>query len=99
MKFDRDVAKARSNLAKHGIAFDWAIRVFEDPDAISGMDRVVDGEMRWRTVGRVGFTTILFVGHTWVDEDSEIYVRVITARKASRHEIKGYETGDERYLS
>jgi len=99
MKFDRDVAKARSNLAKHGIAFDWAIRVFEDPDAISGMDRVVDGEMRWRTVGRVGFTTILFVGHTWVDEDGEIYVRVITARKASRHEIKGYETGDERYLS
>ena len=99
LKFDRDDAKARSNLAKHGIAFDWAIRVFEDPDAISGMDRVVDGEMRWRTVGRVGFTTILFVGHTWVDEDGEIYVRVITARKASRHEIKGYETGDERYLS
>lgn len=99
MKFDWDDAKARSNLAKHGIAFDWAISVFEDPDAISGMDRVVDGEIRWRTVGRVGFTTILFVGHTWVDEDGEIYVRVITARKASRHEIKGYETGDERYLS
>ena len=34
----------------------------------------------------------------WLEEDGEIYVRVITARKATRHEIKGYETGDERYL-
>ena len=61
-------------------------------------DRVVDGEERWRTVGRVGVATILFVGHTWLDENGEIYVRVITARKASRHEMQGYETGDERYL-
>jgi uncharacterized DUF497 family protein len=41
---------------------------------------------------------VLFVGHTWVDEDGQIYVRVITARKATKHEIKGYEAGDERYL-
>lgn len=98
MKFDWDDEKARSNLSKHGIAFDVGMKVFDDPDAISGIDRVVEGEMRWRTVGRVGFTTILFVGHTWQDEDGEIYVRVITVRKASRHEIKGYEAGDERYL-
>jgi uncharacterized DUF497 family protein len=72
--------------------------VFDDPDAISGMDRVIDGEQRWRTIGRIGFTTIVFVGHTWVDEDGEIHVRVITVRRATRHEIKGYETGDEGYL-
>lgn len=98
MKFDWDDEKARANELKHGIAFDVAIKVFDDLDAISGLDRVVDGEMRWRTVGRIGFTTILFVGHTWVDDDGEIYVRVITARRATRHEIKGYEAGDERYL-
>lgn len=46
MKFDWDDEKARRNLAKHGVAFDMAIRVFDDPDAISGMDRVVDGEAR-----------------------------------------------------
>lgn len=98
MKFDWDPEKARSNFAKHGVAFDVAIKVFEDGDALYVPDRVVDGELRWRTVGRVGFTTILFVGHTWLDDDGEIYVRVITARKATRHEILGYETGDERYL-
>lgn len=98
MRFVWDDEKARSNLAKHRIAFDLAIQVFDDPDAVSAVDRIVDGEPRWRTVGRVGFTTILFVGHTWRDEDGEIHIRVITARKASRHEIKGYETGDERFL-
>jgi uncharacterized DUF497 family protein len=51
MKFDWDEEKARANLAKHGVAFDLAIKVFDDPDAISGVDRIVDGEMRWRTVG------------------------------------------------
>ena len=98
MKFDWDPDKARSNLAKHGVAFYVAVKVFEDCDALFVPDRIVDGEQRWRTVGRVGFSTILFVAHTWVDDDGEVYVRVITARKASRHEILGYETGDERYL-
>ena len=98
MKFHWDEEKARTNLIKHGVAFDVAIKVFDDAFAISGHDRVVDGEERWRTVGRIGFTTIFFVGHTWLDEDGEIYVRVITARKANRREIQGYETGDEGYL-
>ena len=98
MKFDWDDEKARTNLIKHGVAFDVAIRVFDDPAAISGLHRVVDGEERWRTIGRIDFTTIFFVGHTWLDEDGEVYVRVITARKANRHEIQGYEAGDEGYL-
>ena len=98
MKFDWDDEKARRNLLKHHVAFDVAIRAFDDPDAVSVMDRVVDGEERWRTVGRVGFATILFVAHSWLDEDGEIYVRVIMARRSTRNEIQGYETGDERYF-
>jgi uncharacterized DUF497 family protein len=98
MRFEWDEDKARSNIVKHGIAFDVAIKVFDDPGALSVPDRVVDGEERWRTVGRVGLTTVLFVAHTWMDDDGEIYVRVITARKATRHEVQGYETGDEGYL-
>lgn len=98
MRFEWDEEKARSNLAKHKVAFDVAIKVFEDVSAVSVMDRVVDDEERWRTVGRVGLTTILFVAHTWLDESGEVFVRVISARKATRHEVQGYETGDERYL-
>ena len=98
MRFDWDPEKARSNLLKHNVAFDVAVRVFEDAHAVGVLDRVVEGEERWRTVGRVAFTTILFVAHTWLDDDGEIYVRVITARRATKNEILGYETGDERYL-
>ena len=98
MRFEWDEEKARSNLAKHKVAFDVAIKVFEDVSAVSVMDRVVDDEERWRTVGRVGLTTILFVAHTWLDESGEVFVRVISARKATRHEVQGYETVDERYL-
>ena len=78
MRFEWDEEKARSNLAKHKVAFDVAMRVFEDPRAVSVLDGIVDGEERWRTIGRVGSATILFVGHTWLDEDGEIHVRIIT---------------------
>ncbi|MFN3814559.1 BrnT family toxin [Brevundimonas sp.] len=98
MRFEWDEEKARRNLARHKVAFDVAIKVFEDVSAVSVLDRVVDGEERWRTVGRVGLTTILFVAHTWLDESGEVFVRVISARKATPHEVQGYETGDEGYL-
>ena len=94
MQFEWDPEKARLNLAKHGIEFDVALLVFDDPWAITEMDRVVDGEERFRTIGRVGELTILFVAHTWV-EDDEIHVRIISARKADRAERRAYEKGDE----
>jgi uncharacterized DUF497 family protein len=31
MRFDWDPEKARRNLAKHGVAFDLAKKVFDDP--------------------------------------------------------------------
>jgi uncharacterized DUF497 family protein len=94
MQFEWDPEKARRNMAKHGVEFDVALRVFDDPLAITELDRVVDGEERFRTIGRVGEVTILFVAHTWVEAD-EVHVRIISARKADRTERRAYETGDE----
>ncbi len=94
MQFEWDPEKARRNLAKHGIPFDVAIRVFDDPLAITELDRVIEGEERFRTIGRVGEMTILFVAHTWIEAD-EIQVRIIPARKADRTERRAYEKGDE----
>jgi len=93
MYVEWDERKAASNVLKHGIPFDVAKRVFEDPFATSEMDRIVDGEERWRTIGRVGLATILFVAHTWLDDDGEIHVRIISARKANKHEVKAYDRG------
>jgi uncharacterized protein (DUF4415 family) len=73
------------NLKKHGIDFETARLVFEDPHSLSELDRIVDEEERWQTIGMVGLHT-LFVVHLWWDEDGEEVIRVISARKASARE-------------
>ena len=64
MRFEWNDAKNRGNVAKHGIPFEVAALVFDDPHALSDLDRVVDDEERWQTVGRIGALVIL-VAHTW----------------------------------
>jgi len=51
MRFVWDEKKSRTNLAKHGIAFLTAAKVFDDPRALSFPDRSVEGEERWKTIG------------------------------------------------
>lgn len=93
MRFEWDPEKARSNLIKHGISFDAAVKVFDDPSRFSEIDWVVDGETRWLTVGRVGFVTVIFVAHADQSSDDEVVVRIISARKADRYERQAYEQG------
>jgi len=46
LKFEWDPAKAKRNLAKHGVRFELAARVFDDPFALMSQDRVEGGEER-----------------------------------------------------
>jgi uncharacterized DUF497 family protein len=87
-----DLAKASANLRKHGVAFEDAIHALEDPKAVSDEDRH-SSEMRWRTIGRSAFA-LLFVVHTWPDDDEYRPGRIVSVRKASRRERLAYETGD-----
>jgi uncharacterized DUF497 family protein len=90
--FEWDTAKAERNVRKHGIRFEEAARVFDDPLAVSEEDRVQGGEERWRTIGRVGACLLLLVAHTvrLEDEGSEV-IRIISARRADRKEWRRYE--------
>lgn len=38
MEFEWDERKARDNLAKHGVSFDLATRVFDDPQLVLAAD-------------------------------------------------------------
>jgi hypothetical protein len=49
--YEWDPAKARKNRRKHGLTFESAMLVFDDPAAISEQDRIVDGELRRQTIG------------------------------------------------
>ena len=91
-RFEWDPAKEASNIRKHGVYFDDAALVFADPFAILEHDRIVDGELRWQTLGMAGGFLLLLVAHTiYDDEKGTEIVRIISARRALRHERKRYE--------
>jgi hypothetical protein len=48
VRFDWDEAKNRQNRRKHGVDFEVAALVFDDPNHRSEQDRFVNGEERWR---------------------------------------------------
>ena len=89
-KFEWDPAKARSNLSKHGVSFQTATFVFDDPYALLELDRIEDAEYRWQTIGMAEGIPVLVVVHTIREEDVEV-VRIISARRADRSERKRYE--------
>jgi uncharacterized protein len=91
MRFEWDEAKNRQNLAKHRISFELATLVFDDPHALSDLDRVVGDEERWQTIGMIAGVAV-FVAHTWwEEEDGEDVIRLISTRRASPAERRHYE--------
>lgn len=91
MTWTWDPRKAEANRAKHGVSFDLAALVFDDPLALSVPDPDPDGD-RWRTVGRpvASLPTLLLVVHTEPGRD-DAPGRIISARRATRHERRAYE--------
>jgi uncharacterized protein len=86
--------QGRSNRKKHGLSFETAILVFNDPFHASKPDVHPDGD-RWQTIGLVG-PVLLLVIHTLPDGNSdkeESVGRIISARKATARERKVYEEG------
>jgi uncharacterized protein len=96
-EFDWDPAKAVTNLAKHGITFRSAMTVFLDPLARSRLDEDnSDEETRWVTLGETSDGLLLVVAHTYVEvAPTRIYVRIISARRPTRHEARQYREGRE----
>lgn len=90
-EFEWDVNKAKSNLRKHGIRFEDAVLVFDDPRHLSMQDRYENGEHRWQTIGLVHGIVVILVAHTIRFESGEEVIRIISARKADRKERSRYE--------
>ena len=82
-----DPAKARSNLAKHGISFADAANVLNHELAISILDSGPGGEDRFVVVGIDSLGRILVVSYTY----RRNIVRIISARRATQSERKEYE--------
>jgi hypothetical protein len=86
MEYEWDAHKARVNLRKHQIDFADAVSVFDDPLALTIPDPGLE-EDRFITLGIDALGRVLVVVYTWRGD----YIRVISARRASRHEHRHYE--------
>ena len=91
LRFDWDVKKAASNVAKHGVTFEEASTVFGDPLAVifDDEDHSQD-EIREIILGYSFLGRLLLVSFT---ERDKMVVRIISARKATRRERQDYEEG------
>ncbi|MDF1643414.1 MAG: BrnT family toxin [Pseudomonadales bacterium] len=94
--FEWNPRKALTNIRKHGVTFEEATKVFDDPMALTVFDdeQSDDDEDRWVTLGQINGQHYLVVVHTYrnTSEDS-ITIRLISARPATKHEIRQYEQG------
>jgi uncharacterized DUF497 family protein len=86
-QFEWDEAKARANLAKHGVPFDYGARVFLDPGLVEfDASREGDEEVRRKAVGLIEGK--LFVV---VFTDGGGTCRIISARRANTKERRAYD--------
>jgi len=89
--FEWDPIKAESNLKKHGVSFEEACEVFLDPLQISIPDDN-ECEERWVTLGNTKVHKLRLVVHTFTAyHGQQINIRIISARRATRHEQKQYK--------
>jgi len=87
VKFIWDESKNHANLKKHGVDFNDAVRSWYDPDRLDFFDAEHSfDEVRWIFLGAVA-GVVLFVVETEPDEET---VRIISARRASKHEQEAY---------
>ena len=91
--FEWDPAKAKQNSRRHKVSFERATTVFRDINQLSIFDELhSNNEERWLTLGLDRNGVLLVVVHTSKQtNDSDVSIRIISARKATRREIKQYE--------
>lgn len=90
MIFEWNEDKARSNLSKHGISFDEAKTVFDDPLYIDFFDPDHSTqENRYIIIGESLTGKILLVSYT----ERKNKIRIISCRKATKNEKLAYQEG------
>ena len=86
--FEWDDAKAAIIQVKHGVSFSYARTAFDDPMGLETVDDRRDyGEERFNLIAKSPDNIVLFVTYT----ERKIGIRIISARRASKQEVKAYD--------
>ena len=90
MRITFDPAKARRNVAEHGVTFEDAQAVLIGAHAVTREDDDAEGEQRFVSLGMGGNRRVLVV--VWTLRDSGDEVRLISAWKTNAQQRKRYES-------
>lgn len=92
-RFVWDTQKNEQNIIKHGISFDIASRIFNDAFIYQDYDyNHSDNEERQKYIGQINGRFVATV----IATDRNNLTRIISARKASKTEVKLYEDNAKR---
>jgi uncharacterized DUF497 family protein len=87
MRFEWDEEKNQANIQKHGLDFADAPEMFTAPMLTALDDRADYGEDRWIGLGMIRSRIVVVV----FTERGEDVIRIISLRKALKHERQRYE--------
>jgi uncharacterized protein len=92
-QFEWDEIKAAANLRKHGVSFELAATVFNDPGLLTVADlEHGETEERWFSIGLASNGAVLSIVYLWSESDpAATKIRLISAREATRTEMRYYE--------
>ena len=85
MRFDWDNNKNLINIRKHGIDFNDAIEIFNAPMIVIPDDSIDYNEDRYIGIGILRNIIAIII---FVEKDDDKVIRIISARKANKHESK-----------
>jgi len=93
MRFEWDERKNARNFRKYGVDFELARDTFHDPLSRIVPDRVELDEERFQITGMAGghLLVVVFVDRSYEAEEGDEYVRIISARRATRQERRDFE--------
>jgi len=91
VRIEWDAAKNRRNILKHGIDFADVESMFNYPLLTLLDDREDYGELRWISIGPL---QALVAAVVYTERDQDV-LRIISARKATRSEVRHYEQAIE----
>jgi uncharacterized DUF497 family protein len=88
VRFTWDGRKADGNARKHGVTFEGAVTVFSDPLAL-----ILEDESHPENARIIGESIVVRILLVVFVERNQDLVRLISARRATRHERRRYEEG------
>jgi len=91
-QFEWDELKAAANVVKHGVSFELASTVFNDPRlfTVANLEHS-ETEERWLSIGWSSKGTLLSIAYQWSESDAATKVRLISPRAATQAEVRCYE--------